>query len=120
MGAGCDSNYWLGRRPASMARPLLLDLRERIAAALAERAATRVVAKRFGVSVATTVRIGQKQRAGSGLEPGKIGGHRPFILTPETVDWLRHRLAQKRDLTIKGVAAELVERGGVGEPRTVW
>jgi transposase len=103
-----------------MARPLSLDLRERIAAALAEGATTRVVAKRFGVSVATTVRIGQKQRAGSGLEPGKIGGHRPFILTPETVDWLRHRLAQKRDLTIRVLAAELVERGVIVTPDTVW
>jgi len=103
-----------------MARPLSLDLRERIAAALVEGATTRSVAKRFGVSVATAVRIGQKQRAGRGLGPGKIGGHRPFILGPEAVDWLRQRLTEKRDLTILALTAELAERGVIVTPDTVW
>lgn len=103
-----------------MARPLSLDLRERIAAALAEGATTRAVAKRFGVSVATAVRIGQKQRAGSGLGPGKIGGHRPFILGPETTDWLHQRLTEKRDLTMKALAAELADRGVIVTVDTVW
>ena len=75
-----------------MARPLSLDLRERIAAALADGETTRAVAKRFGVSVATAVRLGQKQRAGRGLLPGKMGGHRPFVLGPDIVAWLRERV----------------------------
>lgn len=80
-----------------MTRPLSLDLRERIAAALADGLSTRAAAKRFGVSVATAVRIGQKRRSGQGLHPGKMGGHRPFVLRAETVDWLRERLAEKGD-----------------------
>ncbi|WP_223677489.1 IS630 family transposase, partial [Azospirillum agricola] len=103
-----------------MARPLSLDLRERIAAALASGLTTRAVAQQFSVSVATAVRIGQKQRAGQGLEPGKMGGHRPFVLGPEAVDWLRERLAEKGDLTIRALTAELAERGTVVTPDTVW
>ena len=103
-----------------MARPLSLDLRERIAAALADGETTRIVAKRFGVSVATAVRLGQKQRADQGLQPGKMGGHRPFVLGPETVAWLRERVAEKGDLTIRALTAELAQRGTVVAPDTVW
>lgn len=103
-----------------MARPLSLDLRERIAAALAAGETTRAVAQRFGVSVATAVRLGQKQRAGHGLQPGKMGGHRPFALGPETVAWLREHVAEKGDLTIRALTAELAERGTVVTPDTVW
>ena len=103
-----------------MTRPLSLDLRERIAAALAEGASTRAVAKRLGVCVATAVRIGQKQRSGQALGPGKIGGHRPFVLEGETVDWIRARLAEKGDLTIRALTAELAERGVVVTHDTVW
>ncbi len=103
-----------------MARPLSLDLRERIAAALEEGLTTRAAAKRFDVSVATAVRLGQKQRNGQGLHPGKIGGHRPFLLGAETIDWLRERLAEKGDLTIRALTAELADRGTVVTPDTVW
>lgn len=103
-----------------MARPLSLDLRERIAAALASGLTTRAVAKRFGVSVATAVRIGQKHRAGHGLHPGKMGGHRPFLLGALTIDWLRSRLEEKGDLTMRALTLELADWGIVVTPDTVW
>lgn len=103
-----------------MAHPLSLDLRERIAAALASGLTTRAAAKRFEVSVATAVRIGQKHRAGQGLQPGKMGGHRPFLLGPLTAEWLRGRLCEKGDLTIRELTAELSEWGIVVTPDTVW
>lgn len=103
-----------------MARPLSLDLRERIAAGLASGLTTRAVAQQFSVSVATAVRIGQKQRAGQGLEPDKMGGRRPFVLGPEAMDWLRERLAERGDLTIRALTAELAERGIVVTPDIVW
>lgn len=103
-----------------MTHPLSLDLRERIAAALTAGLTTRATAKRFGVSVATAVRIGQKQRAGRGLHPGRMGGHRPFLLGPLTADWLRGRLSEKGDLTIRALTTELAEWGIVVTPDTVW
>jgi len=103
-----------------MGRALSLDLRERIAASLALGMSVRAVARQFSVSVATAVRIGQKHREGKGLAPGKIGGRRPFVLGPETIEWLCARLAEKGDLTIRELTAELAERGTVVTPDTVW
>lgn len=103
-----------------MGRALSLDLRSRIAAALCAGETTRAVAKRFGVSVATAVRLGQKQRSGEGLGTGKIGGHRRPSIVGDDLDWLCARLAEKGDLTIRALASELADRGVVVTHDTVW
>jgi transposase len=103
-----------------MGRPLSLDLRQRIAATLASGETTRATAKRFSVSVSTAVRIGQKWRSGQGLQPAKIGGHRRPLLSGETADWIRSRLIEKADLTMRALAAELAEKGIVVTHDTVW
>ena len=103
-----------------MVSPLSMDLRMRVAAALVEGETVRAVAKRFGVSVASTVRIGQRQRAGRGQAPGKIGGHRRAVLTGEAGDWLLARLAEKPDLTMRALTAELAARGVRVAHDTVW
>ncbi len=103
-----------------MARPLSMDIRHRVALALEAGETTRSAAKRFGISVATAVRIGQKWRSGRGLQPGRMGGHRPFVLSGETADWIKLRLLEKRDLTIRALRQELVERGVVVTQDTVW
>lgn len=103
-----------------MARALSVDLRSRIAAALSEGATTRSVAKRFGVSVATAVRLGQKQRTGDSLHPRKRGGRRPAAVTGDHLDWLRKRLAEKGDLTIRALVVELADRGVKASHDTVW
>ena len=104
----------------SMVSPLFMDLRMRVAAALVEGETVRAVAKRFGVSVASTVRIGQRQRAGRGQAPGKIGGHRRAVLTGEAGDWLLARLAEKPDLTMRALTSELAARGVRVAHDTVW
>lgn len=89
-----------------MARPLSLDLRLRVAAVLGAGATTREAAKRFGISVASAVRIGQKRRSGRGLGPEKIGGYRPLVptLTPGDIAILdnqgshKNAAARKADL----------------------
>ena len=80
----------------------------RIAAALAEGETVRAAAKRFGVSVASAVRIGQRQRSGRGQVPAKIGGVR------------RAALAEKPDLTMRALTAELAARGVHVAHDTVW
>lgn len=103
-----------------MGRALSLDLRIRIVAALGAGETTRAVSKRFGVSVATAVRLGQKQRSGQGLGPGKIGGHRRPAIRGDNLDWLRKRLTEKGDLTIRGLVVELADRGVEVTHDTVW
>ena len=103
-----------------MVAPLSMDLRLRVAAALDEGETVRSVAKRFGVSVASAVRIGQRQRGGRGQFPGKIGGHRRTVLAGEAGDWLLARLAEKPDLTMRALTAELAGRGVTVAHDTVW
>jgi len=101
-----------------MVAPLLIDLRLRVA--LEEGETVRSAAKRFGGSVASTVRIGQRQRAGGGQAPGKIGGYRRAVLAGEAGDWLLARLAEKPDLTMRALTAELAARGIRVAHDTVW
>jgi transposase len=103
-----------------MVLPLSIDLRLRVAAALEDGETVRAAAKRFGVSVASAVRIGQRYRAGRGQSPGKISGHRRPVLAGVSGDWLLARLAEKPDLTMRALTAELSERGVRVAHDTVW
>lgn len=103
-----------------MPKALSLDLRTRIATAVAQGEAVRSVAERFRVSASTAVRLGQRMRAGAGLEPAKRGGPPRSLITAAVADWLRARLAQKRDLTMRALAAELREQGTSVTHDTVW
>ena len=53
-------------------------------------------------------------------QPGKMGGHRRPVLSGETAEWIRSRLKEKQDLTMRALAAELAERGVVVTHDTVW
>ena len=104
----------------SMVTPLSMDLRMRVAAALEGVETVRAVARRFGVSISSAVRIGQRQRSGRGQVPGKVGGHRRALLAGEPGDWLLARLAEKPDLTMRALTAELAARGVHVAHDTVW
>ena len=103
-----------------MQQPLSLDLRRRIAKAVEEGGTVRAVAARFGVSVATAVRLGQKARAGLDLAPRKLGGPGCPVLTGALATWVRERLQAKPDLTMRALAAELGARGTPASHDTVW
>lgn len=92
-----------------MGRPYSLDLRERVAAAVAAGESCRAVAARFSVGVATAVRWSQRARQTGSPAASKMGGHRPFKLAGEA-DWLRARLVEKPDLTLRALVDELAER----------
>jgi transposase len=48
-----------------------------------------------------------------------MGGWRPLVLTSER-DWLLARVAEKPDLTLREVVAELAERGTPASYGAVW
>ena len=95
-----------------MAKPLSLDLRLRIAAALTEGLTARAAAKRFGVSAASAVRMGQLARSGKGLAARRMGGHRQPVLAPVCAA-ITARLAQKTDWAVKAWAADLTADGAL-------
>jgi len=53
------------------------------------------------------------------LEPAQIGGYKPRTLSGDCADWLRERVASG-PITLRGLTAELAERGIKTQPRAVW
>ena len=102
-----------------MARAYSLDLRERVVAAVAAGESCRAVATEFKVSVASVVKWSQRFRANGSAAAYKVGGRRPYALAGER-DWLLARLADKPDITLRALGAELAARGIKVSHFAVW
>src|SRR3546814_8644815 len=114
-----DSTCGLVRRPAGMARAYSIDLRERVVAAVEREGLSRhAAAARFGVAPSSAIKWVQRHRATGSVAPGQIGGHKPRVLRGEHRDWLLERAT--RDFTLRGLVAELAERGVKVDYRQVW
>lgn len=102
-----------------MGRAYSLDLRERVVAAVAAGESCRAVAATFKVSVASVVKWSQRYRATGSAAARMMGGNRPYALAGER-DWLLERLAEKPDLTLRALLAELAVRGIKVSYYAVW
>ena len=71
------------------------------------------------MSVATAVRWSQRHRATGTAAIGVQGYRHPRSLERERA-WLLERLAAKPDMTLRGLVAELGERGVVTSYGSVW
>lgn len=102
-----------------MARPMSMDLRERVVCAvLKEGMSARGAAARFGVSESSAIKWVRRHRETGSVAPSKMGGYKPRLLTGELREWLIERA--KRDFTLRGLAAELGERGVKVDYVQVW
>lgn len=103
-----------------MSKPYSIDLRERVVAAVEEDGLSRrKAAARFGVGIRTAINWVQRFRETGSVAPGKIGGYKPKTISGEHRDWLVRR-CQEKDFTLRGLAAELGERGLKVDYRSVW
>ena len=93
-----------------MPRPYSQDLRDRVVASVAGGRSRRASAKMFSVSVATVVRWSQRFGATGSAAALAMGGRRPLRLASER-DWLLARIAEKPDLTLRALLAELAADG---------
>jgi putative transposase len=103
-----------------MARPYSMDLRKRVVAAV-ERGgmSCHAAADRFEVAVGTVVKWAQRHRRTGSVAPGQMGGHRPKAIAGACRDWLLAR-CRGADFTLRGLVAELAERGLKVACRSVW
>lgn len=102
-----------------MAKPLSMDLRERVVAAVVnDGMSARRAAARFGVSESSAIKWVRRQRETGSVAPSKIGGYKPRLLAGELRDWLLERA--RRDFTLRGLVAELGERGVKVDYVQVW
>jgi transposase len=102
-----------------MARPYSQDLRDRVVGSVASGRSCRATAALFGVSVASVVKWTQRWHATGSAAAKQMGGWRQLLLKGERT-WLLARIAEKPDLTLRAVMAELAERGTPASYGAVW
>jgi transposase len=102
-----------------MVRPYCLDLRSRVVRRVEGGHSVRDVAETFGVSVASVVRWSQRQRQTGSAAAKPMGSRLPRSLTGQR-DWLLARIAEKPDLTLRELVAELQGRSIKASYGSVW
>lgn len=102
-----------------MAKLLSMDLHERVVAAvLKEGMSARGAASRFGVSESSAIKWVRRHRETGSVAPSRMGGYKPRLLAGDLRDWLIERA--RRDFTLRGLVAELGERGIKVDYVQVW
>jgi transposase len=103
-----------------MPAPYSGDLRERVAAAVAEGASARSAAGRFGVSISTAIRWAQRWRAEGHAEPRTMGGdHRSRLV--EHRGTVLELVGQQPDWTLQEIRRALAAQHGISVGMTtLW
>src|SRR5450631_3410964 len=102
-----------------MTKPYSMDLRERAITRVQAGESVRSVAGVLGISPSSVVKWSQRFRATGSAAAGQMGGYRPKVLVGERRDWLLSRITAS-DFTLRGLVAELGERGLKVDYRTMW
>jgi|ERR1700733_15866941 putative transposase len=102
-----------------MTAPYSMDLRERAMARKAAGETNRQIAEALQISPSCVSKWTKRQRETGSLEPAQIGGYKERVLSGDCAQWLRARVASG-PFTLRGLAAELAERGIKTHPRAVW
>ena len=103
-----------------MARPYSLDLRERAVRAVEiDGLSRRAAAARFGLGVSTVINWVRRVRERGSVRPDRMGGRKPRKIAGAHREWLLAR-CRERDFTLRGLVAELGERGLKVDYRSVW
>ena len=102
-----------------MTAPYSIDLRERALARKAAGETNREIAEALDISPSCVSKWTKRKRETGSLKPAQIGGYKPRTLSGEPADWLRARIASG-PFTLRGLTAELAERGIKTVPRAVW
>jgi putative transposase len=101
-------------------KPYSVDLRERVVAAVETGGLSRrQAAMQFGVGASTVINWVRRLRESGSVAVGQMGGHKPKSIAGEHRAWLLARTKEK-DFTLRGLVAELAERGLKVDYRTVW
>jgi putative transposase len=96
-----------------------MDLRERAMARKAQGETNREIAAALRISPSCVSKWTRRERETGSLAPAQIGGYKPKTLSGDCADWLRARLTSG-PFTLRGLTAELAERGIKTQPRAVW
>jgi transposase len=103
-----------------MGKPYSLDLRKRVVAAVVTGGLScNQAAKQFGIGISTAIGWARRLRETGSIEPGQMGGHKPKAISGEYRLFVLQRI-RAGDFTLRGLVAELAERGLKVDYRSVW
>jgi putative transposase len=103
-----------------MGRAYSIDLRERVVGGVVNGGLScRQAAAQFDIGISTAVLWVQRFRETGSVAPDKIGGYKPRKISGAYSDWLVRR-CREADFTLRGLVAELGERGLKVDYRSVW
>jgi transposase len=103
-----------------MGKPHPLEFRKRVVAAVESGGLScNQAAKQFGIGISTAIGWVKRLRETGSVAPGQMGGHKPKALSGAHREWLLQRI-KSGDFTIRGLVAELAERGLKTNYRSVW
>ena len=95
-----------------------MDLRERAMARLERGESVRRVAAALDVAPSSVVKWSQRLRATGSRAPAGTGGHPPRKIVGAHERWMLERIGTP--FTLRGLVAELADRGLRVDYRTVW
>jgi putative transposase len=99
-------------------KPYSMDLRERAIARVEAGQSAQSVAAALSISASSVIKWARRFRQMGSVAPDKMGGYRPKAIIGEHRIWLLARAGS--DFTLRGLVAELGERGLEVDYRTVW
>jgi putative transposase len=102
-----------------MTAPYSVDLRSRALARKAAGETHRQIAAALQISPSCVSKWTRRERDTGSLSPAQMGGYKPRTLSGDCAEWLRERIASG-PVTLRGLTAELAERGIKTQPRAVW
>jgi putative transposase len=102
-----------------MTAPYSMDLRERALARKDAGETNREIAAALSIAASCVSKWTKRKRETGSLAPAQVGGYKPRTLSGDSAEWLRRRIASG-PFTLRGLAAELAERGIKTHPRAVW
>jgi transposase len=97
-----------------------MDLRERVVSSVVnDGLSRRAAADRFDVGISTVIAWVRRFLESGSVAPGQMGGHKPRAIRGEHEEWLVGRIG-RGSFTLRGLVAELGERGLKTNYRAVW
>ncbi len=100
--------------------PYSIDLRERVVRAVIKGGLSRhQAAAQFGVGISTAINWVQRFQETGSVAPDQIGGYKPKKIAG-AAPRLADATVPEGDFTLRGLVAELAERGLKVDYRTMW
>jgi|KBSSwiStaDraftv2_1062776.scaffolds.fasta_scaffold382653_3 transposase len=103
-----------------MGKPLSLDLRERVVAAVDGGLSRRKAAERFGVSISSAIRWTSLRRRTGELRPQRLGGDKRSARIEAHAALILSLVEARGDITLAELRSALAERGIAVAVSTLW